>query len=677
MPKHHDVFESVAPTVCNKPVDIPHYECWRTLGSRNPLCRDYGKCRLYEKTYEQFKYVLHPKTLDSFLRACPGSGKTEVVGMKAAYEIRRWDYSHAGIAVLTFTNSAADVIRERIVQFTGKMGYPHYVGTFDSWLHAYLANPFAYSLTHYAGKDGDCSLRVIDTGSREEWLNAYRCNTPFICDKNVKKAKETGRNDALDKLAGMPIFANNFWYDPETTNFIIKPYHNTNYLTDHVSYYRSEAFQEYVANKKTLTLDELKLDFGKCKKLFWKAGFVNHQDVEYLSQLLLNKDSIRSRFCHRFPMVIIDECQDLSWGQLKILELLRGEETSVHLVGDTNQAIYAFKKVSPETVEKFVCEGKFHKLELQENFRSVQPIVDLCGKLVDQGKITGRSKASDDPVCVYFLYEAKDISQLPLRCKIYLQSKSISIEKSAILTRGYAVVNKLRPAAVHVPSNDSVALATSVVLWKIPDVQAMEEALKCAGRCISSKFFPKQPADSRHYYCPKDEKSAVEWRLFLARVLDACMENADILNLDQTWSVWAKAVRTNFGRIVAKAFHGELPDYEKFKFTALNGKSSVSVRETLDLASMTTKTGMCITTIHQAKGKTFEAVMVVSSPTRQGDGGHWRQWLDKTSSGGEHSRFAYVASSRPAKLLIWAIPKDVEDSVTELENLGFIKDQTI
>ena len=99
---------------------------------------------------------------------------------------------------------------------------------------------------------------------------------------------------------------------------------------------------------------------------------------------------------------------------------------------------------------------------------------------------------------------------------------------------------------------------------------------------------------------------------------------------------------------------------------------------TLGITRGITKLGTRSTTIHQAKGKTFEAVMVVSSPTGHGDGGHWRQWLDKTSGGGEHARFAYVASSRPVRLLVWAIPKDDDEgSVADLENLGFISDQMI
>lgn len=70
------------------------------------------------------------------MRACAGSGKTEVVGMKAAYEIKKWKERNKGIAVLSFTNDATDVIKDRVKRFAGNNGtYPHYIGTLSSFIH--------------------------------------------------------------------------------------------------------------------------------------------------------------------------------------------------------------------------------------------------------------------------------------------------------------------------------------------------------------------------------------------------------------------------------------------------------------------------------------------------------------------------------------------------------------
>ncbi len=528
MPDHSEVFEKVASIVCGKPAGISHTECLKSVGSHNPLCRDYGKCRLYEKTCEQFEYVLHPRTENSFLRACPGGGKTEVIGMKAAYEIRRWDVLHAGIAVLTFTNNAADVILERVTQFAGNVGHPHFIGTFDSWLHGYLANPFAYILTGYLGKKGDRSIRIVAASDRDEWLNAYKCKTPFVKRRKPKRGKNSKVNSNGESPLSIPIFANHFWYDHETDRFLIrKPFVDSSDSIDHETYFATKEFQEYLADndKKWLTIDVLKKDLGDRKKLFWKDGFVNYQDVECLSVLLLKKETLRSRLSRRFPLVIVDECQDLSWGQLRILELLKEQGSRVHLVGDLNQAIYAFKKVDPLNVERFVAEPGVHKLALQRNFRSVQPIVNLCGKLLYQGDVTGEPWVGDAPACVYFIYDPSDMSELPRRFETYLRTRSIDVTKSAILARGHATVNKLRPAASRVAPNDSITLATAVDLWSSAEIQAIDESMKCIGKFIATKFFPKQSIDSRHHYRPEMVGSALQWRLSLVRVLDECLHN--------------------------------------------------------------------------------------------------------------------------------------------------------
>src|SRR5271157_3134537 len=137
--KHLEKQERLAREICNKPDSVSIEKCHQSWGRTNPLCNEHKVCRILEKSPEQIEYVFSPDRESVFLKACPGSGKTEVVGLKAAYFIRRWKHRLGGIAVLTFTNNAANVINQRVSQFTGveKTGYPHFIGTIDSWLHGY------------------------------------------------------------------------------------------------------------------------------------------------------------------------------------------------------------------------------------------------------------------------------------------------------------------------------------------------------------------------------------------------------------------------------------------------------------------------------------------------------------------------------------------------------------
>jgi hypothetical protein len=175
----------------------------------------------------------------------------------------------------------------------------------------------------------------------------------------------------------------------------------------------------------------------------------------------------------------------------------------------------------------------------------------------------------------------------------------------------------------------------------------------------------------------------MRWRLFLARILDKCLQDeGGINNLNQTWGIWAECVRNRFSQIatlclpvLASAINLDLKSFEKLDgnaFKALPGKKDEPVSHTLAMPK-DEPTNLQIGTIHSVKGKTFDAILLASSPDRRGGkGGHWTEWLADIQS--EHARFVYVASSRPKYYLAWAIPaseKD-EESSKSLQKLGFV-----
>ena len=78
-----------------------------------------------------------------------------------------------------------------------------------------------------------------------------------------------------------------------------------------------------------------------------------------------------------------------------------------------------------------------------------------------------------------------------------------------------------------------------------------------------------------------------------------------------------------------------------------------------------------VTTIHNVKGETLDAIMLVSAPTAKGtQDGYWTQWIRDSQT--EAARLAYVASSRPRHLLAWAIPESVGNAEKQIiTDLGF------
>lgn len=668
MSTHLDKYEDVAAAVCGKGRGLTHEDCYRSRKGGYPPCRGYGKCCLFEKSEQQLDFVLHPLETDTFLKACPGSGKTEVVGLMAAYAMRQRAWKHQGIAVLSFTNSAVDVIRERVGRFAGKVAFPHYVGTFDSWLHGYLLNPYGHLITKFIGRDGDHSIRIVEHDSEAAFTKAFTCKTPYVF---LRQPKASGGAPTLMRL---PLTANRFHFDlREDAFFISRPFVNgRNYIKDEVLY-GSAPFQDFCQDKQWLTLEKLRADLTEAKASFWKKGYANHEDVEVICYMLLSgSKALRERLAQRFPFIVVDECQDLSGGQMLLLNTLRDCGSKLHFVGDPHQSIFSFRGVYPEHLLSFVDQSKHVTLQLTKNFRSAQPIVDVCGKLRNQGTVEGLPQEGKEPACVYFGYKGEEMVALASQFEALAITRGCRVEKTAMLARGHSTLRRLTAFDPSLPENLSVRLALAIFLWRQGQVKVADDALKCVGLAVASRCFPNESHDSRNHYKPEAISSNIQWRLFLARVLDGCTEHPGISNLHQNWKVWAGQARKGLGSILTDAWRGgsPLPSHDVGVQTPRNEGSSL-VYDTLGLENPATRSNLRITTFHKIKGETLDAALVVSSPTLRSDGGHWLQWLDKNGDE-EHRRFAYVASSRPRRLLAWAVPEPDNGQKEILEKLGFV-----
>lgn len=636
-------FNAISEVVCAKPLEFDNVRCYEeNKNGFRSICRGYGNCRIWEKSDEQLSFVINSPDENCYLEACAGSGKTEVVGLKTAYLIKKWISKYAGIAVLTFTNNAADVISERISQIT-KLGYPHYVGTFSSWLHRYIANPFAHLITNYPGENGNRSIRVIEDSNQSDFLNAFKTKYQYC---------KTGY-----------IHANEFFIDISEKNF----------------YFSSSRRENDIIRNQYKFAEWEKRDLRQTKERFWKSGFATYQDIEYLCNQLLKKENAIELISDRFPLILVDECQDLSSSQIQILERLLRKGSHIELIGDLNQAIYSFRKVDPKEIEEFIEKYQFTHLQLTQNFRSLQPIVNLSGKIINQKtQIKGVDFNGDKPVCLYTEYKKEEINQLPQRFIDYLDKKNVDINHSAILTRSNNNIARLRPGIksdIKIP----MLLPIAIHIWKQKSLvqEQISEALNATGKFISYYYFGNQPYNNQNQCCPESVKSNIKWRIFLSYILDAITSDKVISNLDLSWETWSKNFRLKFPAIIERLSN-------KYDITInKNGTKRYScprdskkclsqepIITTLDINNDGLSKRIRITNFHQIKGETLESAMIVSNPTNQGQSeGYWENWLKDPNE--ESARFAYVACTRPKKLLVWAVPDTLSlDDKKKLADLG-------
>ncbi len=579
---------------------------------------------LHRLSFEQLQYVNHRLGMPCYVEACPGSGKTEVVGMKAAYEFAGWQDRFAGIAILTFTRNACAQIRGRAAQYAGGVAarHSHFIGTIDSWLHNYLLQPFAHAIVGYAGKDGDMSVKVIENQSKAGFLKSYEV-----------------------RVRGAPrrrICANEY-------------------------YKRHDGELEGIIRTSIVSFDKVRL--RSTKDSFLRDGFVTYQDAESICyEVLRQYPRIGQLLAQRFPYIIVDECQDLSDCQLHVFCELMNAGIVLQFVGDLNQAIYEFRKVDPQRVAKFVDEQGFQRKTLTRNYRSNQAIVDVCtGLMRSSQRIQGREVAECDTPCILWQYADETFGCLPKCFENLVARLGLDSRECCIVARGTILLDRLHPQKKK-RTMPVELFAAALNCWHLRSRSTIDidVALHSLGKSLSLLAYSGRGHHQKQY-CP-DDVDPVRWRIFLAEVLDKTVDLYPFAD-DLSWSQWTKELKGYLeGMWSSLPVKGKGWGQIKNRIRAPSNRGKIGVAQ--DFCIVGPASSLRITTIHDVKGETFDALLLISAKNKQSRGGHFEQWLHPQPGKEEYRRFAYVACSRPQHLLVIATPRLSEEQLQEFKKLG-------
>lgn len=482
----------------------------------------------------------------------------------------------------------------------------------------------------YEGKNGDTSISIIDSDSNAPFLENYKSVISYQPDYQEVKVNE---------------------YYIDSSNSIK---FNRN---------RGSILNSY--QKGILIQNKLK---------FAKDGFATYQDAEYWSYRLLNEKRILlDLISKRFPYIIIDECQDLAPSRLDLIKVLQDQGVIFHFVGDINQSIYDFIDVDPSQIQDFITASGMHEMKLTKNFRSNQDIVNLCAKLVGiQNPPEGRASTGNKASCILWEYPSDQLYRLPSLFEWYLCSRNIECKNCSILVRGRNLLNKLK----RINSLEAISfdIAKAFFLWNSEPNKTgyVDEALGLLGKSMCNLAY-KGRGNHQNQHCPESFEH-VDWRIFLSNILNPSKELATFKSKGkpQNWSQWCNSLK-----IFLEEYFLNLPNtYVGWNEAKRKIKApSRSAKELVinSMPSSTSNKNMRMTTIHNIKGETLDAVMLVSNLDRRSKGGHFDDWLEDTTS--EYARFAYVACSRPRGLLIVAVPTLNKLQRMTLENIGLVYEE--
>lgn len=614
-------------------------------GKLKQKCSVLRKCVFESLTEQQLEYaVTDISSKNIYLNACPGSGKTEVVALKCAYEIMKWESTYSGMAIMTFTNSAEDEVRNRTVEYLGtQIDYPHFLGTFTSWLHNYVANPFMHIITGYRNKETfDMSIRLIET----------ECTSDFLFSFQTKYSYQS-----LNKIR-----ANQFHFDLKEQKYIYDG-----------SIYDGQNLLDEMLSKDSWRKKEL--DELKCT--FWKSGFATYEDIELISLYLLQRRADIARWiAGRFPVLLIDECQDLSYIQLQILKCLHSHRTIIHLVGDLDQSIYEFRNIVPNDTKEFIKDISMKEMRLTANYRSNDSIVFASMFLLDKKKyIVGKREQSVEMPLIALLYKKGEEGKLISKFESLVNENKLDLHNSRIIVRNNSLRNKIygrkkENKSVNIIEDYARALFYHYSGHSVGDFQS---SILCLARAIQRSFFKSvEHSNSKKLYKPVLMEDN-EWRQIINKVKHELISCKRLRNFDLTWKEWKKSLQQILVDCIVYNGQKVEPDLGSIR----KGCSQNKIKN--DIGNDVNENFNCsVKTIHSCKGMSLDAVLFISayshSRNTNESGSHWYDWFaTKNGEVREGNRLAYVAFSRARQLLVLGIPNP-DSSPIDMEHKKILTD---
>ncbi len=229
--------------------------------------------------------------------AGPGTGKTRVLTRRIAYLIQNGHVPPEEILAITFTNKAADEIKERVVGLirSRKVVKQLNIGTFHA-LGYQILNENAPYLNRQA------PLVIFDEQDRKKIAKHF-----LGLDEQALKTFE--QNLVRYKL---------FFEKPD----------------------QASSFEEELQKYEQFLLEQNAVDL---EDLIFKTV-----------QLLRTNEQLLKQYHHRFKWILVDEYQDINRGQYELLKLLApGSEPNLFVIGDPNQAIYGFRGADVSYITRF------------------------------------------------------------------------------------------------------------------------------------------------------------------------------------------------------------------------------------------------------------------------------------------------------------------------------------
>lgn len=547
----------------------------------------------------------------TIVTACPGSGKTTSIVNKL-YTISKEvenESKHSGVLCLSFTNKAVEEIRTAYRNMHNEeITYPHKVSTIDSFISQEIVLPYWY--LYEKCKSSPIIINDPSLLHNFFWYH-YKKNGKL---EEACVIRGYGKNAIIHKPEEIYIASNTYYH------------------------------------KQTKLGDDLQLYGQKVVNYRIRNGYLTSSDAIFLASEILDKNPIISELIvRRYPYIIVDEAQDTSEDQHKLIEkLCKAGLKNLELIGDINQSIYEWRFARPDILETFTRNPNWNHVPFVNNRRSVQRIIDLYSKLIPADRtLPIVSTIVNDiglPIIIYRYDKSNSgaiISHFEKTCK------DNGLHDWLILTRGHSLGKMLsgrKEEPDYWKSPIAKNLLNAYISFKYGNMRKAVQQLSL----VWAEYIYKESEYEKKKEFVKDTTDDFDKSTYLINSL------FKMPGLDETFHSWTvkmpKFIQETFGL-------NKEPNIEVYKRKKKSDIKEMAQTKLSDFfgCSYENNGGRLIQTIHSVKGASTDAVLLFVSESSKGKQISLNEFnVGKNMTGKQ--RMIYVACSRARQFLAIAVP---------------------
>ncbi len=274
-----------------------------------------------------------------------GSGKTKVLTHKIAYLIGEKQVKPWNILAITFTNKAANEMKERIENLVGDVATDIWMGTFHSIC--------VRILRRFIDRIGfDSSFIIFDTSDQrtlvKTCIKAIGLDDKMFTDRSVLSEISNAKNEMLE---------------PE--QYTVRA--NGDFRKEKIALVY-EMYQKRLKENNAIDFDDI---------------------INYTIKILMENPDILEYYSDKFKYVLVDEYQDTNKAQFTLVTLLASKNGNITVVGDNDQGIYSFRGADISNILNFERDFPGTKIiKLEQNYRCTGNILKAANAVIKNNEVT-------------------------------------------------------------------------------------------------------------------------------------------------------------------------------------------------------------------------------------------------------------------------------------------------